>query len=60
MTLEIQDLKNVVGAADEDLGVVGTGLVVEMAHCFASSITYSRVWVSGYMGESRWTVISEV
>lgn len=52
--------KKVVRAADEDLGVVSTGIAIEMAHCFASSITYSRAWVSGCMGESRWTVISEV
>lgn len=31
--------KKVVRAADEDLGVVSTGIAIEMAHCFASSIT---------------------
>lgn len=33
------EIKGVVRAEDEDLGAVITGTVVEMANCFASSIT---------------------
>ena len=33
------ELKNVVKAEDEDLGVVITGVVVGIANCFTSSVT---------------------
>ena len=33
------EIKNVVRAEDEDVGAVITGIVVERASCFASSIT---------------------